>query len=1088
MSLTSLFVRRPTLVFVLLALIAVAGSIAWSTLVRQYQPNVSQPTVSVSVSYNGASPTVMRDSIVRPIEDQIAGQPDLQTLNSTIQGGQATVSAIFAITSNVNTDLVNVQKAIQSAGRSLPTDLTAPNVAVRDPSESVVVTLSLTSSQLTASELSLITTGRIVPAFQQITGVSNVTPGGSVTPAYEVTVDPRRLEANRLTLTDVVSTIQAANVRAPGGIVYSPNRETNVDIRGDIQTPDSILGLPIAVPATGGNASSSTASTTVGPINGNAGAINPWSSASAVLRVGDVASVSSGFEPRRQYGSVNGINGLFLQIQKTSTASEVDASNNVIAALPRIQTQFPQIKFAVINVQSKYTEQQLDSVMRTLLEGVVLTGIVMLFFLHSWRNAIVVLIAIPASLGVALFFMKMLGLTLDTISLLGMTLVVGILVDDSTVVLENIERHNEMGEPPMRAAITGRTEIGVAAIVITLVDVVVFLPISFIQSQIGRQLSEFAIVVVIATLTSLFVCFTITPSLAGNWALRSTWKPWGIIKLFTRGFDNLRDWYAHRVLPWALGHKVIIIAVCVLSFIGAVALVPLGFIGEEFVPPQDRGELFIQLNYPVGTPLATTTKTVLAVESAIRTSPDIDADTAVAGAYAAPFGGFVVQGNSGQIHVWLKTDRANSTAFWVDRFRQIAKRTAPELNPVVVPATGGAGNAQPLDELVTDIQGGDPTKYASQVERVLNGTPGARNVISSSQALSPQMDIEFDRARAQALNVNIGTAATAARAAFGGAIATQFETTDGLEQVQIIYPRQLQGTLAELAQVPIRTNTGAIVHLGDFSHFVSDPVSPLITRVDRNTVIHLSANITADTSLSNVQSAFLQRVKDLHLPPNIVVRPRPLGQQDFMQQTLVGLGTSLILSIMLVFLLMVALYNSYRSPFIIMFSVPVAAVGALGALWLTHNTLNLYSLIGTILLVGIVTKNGILLVDYANTLRERGETKLSAIKASAYTRFRPIIMTSISVIAGNVPLALALEPGSSQRASLGIVVIGGITSSLILTLMLVPIMYVLLSPAHFAPSHGGGRAPEEGGASGGNGHAGNGHSTSQPGAVQPAHA
>jgi HAE1 family hydrophobic/amphiphilic exporter-1 len=285
-----------------------------------------------------------------------------------------------------------------------------------------------------------------------------------------------------------------------------------------------------------------------------------------------------------------------------------------------------------------------------------------------------------------------------------------------------------------------------------------------------------------------------------------------------------------------------------------------------------------------------------------------------------------------------------------------------------------------------------------------------------------------------------------------------------------------------MASVPIRSNTGQLVHLGDFSHFQSDPVSPLITRVDRNTVIHLSANITADASLSNVQNEFLKRVAALNLPKNIVVRPRPLGQQDFMAQTLVGLGTSLILSIMLVFLLMVALYNSYRAPFIIMFSVPVAAVGALGALYLTHSTLNLFSLIGTILLVGIVTKNGILLVDYANTLRDRGESKLKAIQESAFTRFRPIIMTSISVIAGNIPLALALEPGSSTRASLGIVVIGGITSSLILTLVLVPVMYALLAPDHFVPSHGGAESPS---GHGGNG-AGNG--SAKPGAAQPAHA
>jgi HAE1 family hydrophobic/amphiphilic exporter-1 len=395
MWLTRLFVKRPTLVFVLLALILVAGSLAWSTLVRQQFPNVSQPTISVSVTYNGASPTVMRDSIVKPIEDQIAGQPDLQTLSSTIQGGSATIAATFTLTSDVNTDLVNVQKAIQSASKNLPTTLTAPTVTVRDPSESVVVVLSLSSSSLTASQLSLITTGRIIPAIEQVAGVSNVNAGGSVTPAFVVSVNPRKLEANNLTLTDVLTTVGANNVRAPGGIVYEPNRETNIDIRGDVVTPESILGLPISAPAT-------SSLNTVGPINGTVGAVDPWTSASSVLRVSDIASVTEGFEPRRQFASVNGVNGLFLQVQKTSDASEVDASNNVVAALPRLRLQFPEISFNVVNVQSKYTAQQLDGVMRTLVEGVVLTGLVMLFFLGSWRNAIVVLIAIPASLGVAL--------------------------------------------------------------------------------------------------------------------------------------------------------------------------------------------------------------------------------------------------------------------------------------------------------------------------------------------------------------------------------------------------------------------------------------------------------------------------------------------------------------------------------------------------------------------------------------------------------------------------------------------------------------------------------------------------------------
>jgi HAE1 family hydrophobic/amphiphilic exporter-1 len=648
----------------------------------------------------------------------------------------------------------------------------------------------------------------------------------------------------------------------------------------------------------------------------------------------------------------------------------------------------------------------------------------------------------------------MLGLTLDTISLLGMTLVIGILVDDSTVVLENIERHFEMGQEPVAAAITGRTEIGVAAIVITLVDVVVFLPIAFIQSQVGRNLAEFGVVVVISTLTSLFVCFTITPSLAANWALRGHWQPWGIIRAFERGFSNLRSFYAHKVLPWGLRHRIPFVILCLVSFVGAFALIPTGIVGEEFIPPQDRGEIFIQVQYPVGTPLNFVCGKMIGLEKALRNdNGDIDADIAVCGAYAAPFGGLVSQGNTGQVHVWLKGDRAKSTDYWVSEFRRIALKQIPDGSPVVVPATGTqGGNAQPIDELVSDIGGGDPTKYAQTAYQVMLHTPGARSVLSSDSAMQPQVELLFDRAKAQALNVSIGTAANAARAAFGGSIATQFETADGLEQVQVIYPIEDQTSLSEFNAIPVRSTTNQIVHLGDFATFKWEPAPPVIIRVDRNSVVHISANVSAGASLSNLRE--IQRVaKQQKWPPTIVVHPAPLGQQDLMGQTLLGLGTSLILSVVLVFLLMVALYNSYRSPFIILFSVPVAAVGALGALALTRETLNLFSLIGTILLVGLVTKNGILLVDYANTLRERGESKLQAIQESAFTRFRPIIMTSVSVIAGNFPLALALEPGSSVRSSLGVVVIGGITSSLILTLVLVPIMYMWLAPEQFVSSH-----------------------------------
>jgi HAE1 family hydrophobic/amphiphilic exporter-1 len=1054
-SLTRLFVKRPTLVFVLVALMVFAGVLSTLTIVKQLFPNVDQPTVSINVSYNGASVTEMRDNIVAPIEQNLAGTQDLQTFNSTIQQGQATISATFTLTSNQATDLALTQKALQAAERELPTNLTPPTIGVRDPSESTIVTLGLFSKKLSAGQLSLYADNVIVPRIEQTDGVSYASVGGDVTPAYEIEVDPYRLLTDGLTLDDVISTITADNQRVPGGIAYEPNRETTIDVRGDITDIATVSRLPILTTGTTTSSSTGAAGSIANGVDagsgttGLPGTVDPWTASDSVRRISDVAKTTAGFEPRRQYAQINGKPGLFLQIQKSSEASEVDASNNVLKGLPALRAQFPDVDFQIVNVQSTFTEQQIELVTRTLLEAILLTGIAMVFFLRSWRNAIVVCVSIPTSLAIAISFMRVFNFTLDTISLLGMSLVIGILVDDSTVVLENIERHfTELGATPEQAAIEGREEIGAAAIVITMVDVVVFLPIAFIGGQVGRQLVEFALVVVISTLTSLFVSFTVTPTLAGLWALRSQWRPPFFIDWFTRAFDKLRDWYRFTALEWGLRFGWLVAAFCLVSFVGAMLLVPLGIVGEEFVPSTDRGQIYVQSTYPIGTPVTQVRDGLYALEKKIDKTSDLSAEATTAGGYSASFGGYVIQGNVGQITIYLKDARALSTNDWVKKFRQLADETIPQATNVVVPSTGTTGgNKQPIDFLVSDLSGGDPTPWAQKALAILQKTPGATSVNSTGTSLAPEVSIEFDRTKMQALDVSLGTAAEVAGAAFGGDVATQFETPQGLEQVQVIYPLDQQHELDSIKAIPVRASNGSIVHLGDFATFTSTPTSPLVTRTDRSTVIHLDANFSASSSLSNVQSAFSREVKrQLHLPPTVTIKPAPLGQQDFMNQTLQGLGQGLVLSVILVFLLMVALYNSYRDPFIILFSVPVAAVGALGALVITHKTLNLFSLIGTILLVGIATKNGILIVDYANTLRTRGMAKMDAIRESCFTRFRPIVMTSVSVMIGNLPLALALEPGSGARSSLGIVIIGGVFSSLVLTLLLVPNVYAWIAP------------------------------------------
>ncbi len=1067
MNLTRLFLQRPTLVFVLVCVMLFAGILSLVTITKELFPDVSQPTITVQASYNGASVTEMRDDIVAPIEENLAGTTDLQTINSVVQQGQAQISATFTISSNEATDLALTEKAVQASETELPTNMQAPTVNIRDPAQENVVTLAMYSKKLSPGQMALYATNVIVPQIQQIPGISYANVGGAPTAAYEVEVNPAKLAARGLTLNDVINTVTSENSRVPGGYAYQPGRQTIIDVRGDVQTLDQISGLPIVT--TGANATPSTEtagaveSYTAG-LSSLPGTIDPWTASDQLTRVGDVASVIQGNEPQLQYARINGERGFFLSIQKTDQASEIDASNGFMHQLPTLEKEFPEIHFSIVNIASRFTQQQISAVTHTLLEAICLTALAMIFFLRSWRSAIVVCIAIPTSLAIALTVMKMTGMTLDTISMLGMTLVIGILVDDSTVVLENIERHHrELNQNPEDAAYEGRMEIGAAAVVITLVDVVVFLPIAFIQGQVGKFLVEFAIVIVISTLTSLFVSFTITPTLAGLWALKSHWKPWRPVEAFGRGFDNIRGWYAHRALPWALEHRGIVVGGCFLSFVASIALVPLGVVGETFIPPVDNGQIYIQLNYPEGTPISSVRAQTYKLEDKIdkASTTDIQHETTVAGAYSASFGGFVIQPDVAQIHIFLNDDRKHSTRYWTQQFTTMTHKLLPHVTASVVMSTGTmGGNAQPIDFLVSDLTGGDPTQYAQKVLNLLRTVPGATSVNSSSEELAPEVSVVFNRQKAQALDVDLGQAAEAAGAAFGGNVATQFETTSGLEQVQVIYPISDQTSLENLAAIPIRSNDGNIVHLGDFSTFTLTPTPPFITRTNRNTVVHVDANYLPSSSLSNVENAFEKKLSTLHLPPNIVVYPAPLGQQDFMHQVLTGMGLSMILSVILVFLLMIALYNSYTSPLIIIFSVPVAAVGAIGALVITHETLNLYSLIGTILLVGIATKNGILLVDYANTLRARGRDKLAAIKESAFTRFRPIVMTSVSIVAAMFPLAIALEPGSATRASLGIVVMGGVTSSLVLTLLLIPVVYMWFSPATITASN----APPESGA------------------------
>ncbi|MBV8727120.1 MAG: efflux RND transporter permease subunit, partial [Candidatus Eremiobacteraeota bacterium] len=568
----------------------------------------------------------------------------------------------------------------------------------------------------------------------------------------------------------------------------------------------------------------------------------------------------------------------------------------------------------------------------------------------------------------------------------------------------------------------------------------------FLPGTVGRFLKEFGIVVAVATLASLAISFTVTPTFAGRWALFSHWRPWKPVEVFTAWFARLREWYVTRALPWGLRNPKAVIAISAISLVIALSLVPLGLVGFEFIPAVDRGEVTVQVRYPVGTSIGTTQRGILALEHEIVQMAQVKAETALAGSYQAEFGGFVAQGFVGQVHVYVNVDKQHSSEGWISDILPRARKLLPNTQILAIPATSTTGGTQQPINYVVNAPAGTLDSYAPKIYNALVQTPGAQNPSFSALEPMPNVDVTFDRDRARALGMPIGTAASAVQTAFGGTIATQYTTPYGAQDVQVVYPLQDRYSLRLLEQIPLRSSGGSIVHAGDVARFHSRPADPLITRINRKDIAFVSANVTPGYIQSKVDADFKRRLAALNLPEGVGLSPVPNGSQANLNDTVRGIAASLVLSIVLVFLLMTSLYNSFRLPFIIMFSIPVATFGALGSLAITHLTLNLFSMIGTLLLVGLVTKNGILLVDYANHLRDMGHGRLQAITESAATRFRPIIMTTFAMVAGMAPIALAIEPGSEVRQALGVVVIGGLLSSLALTLVLVPVVYLLLSP------------------------------------------
>lgn len=1013
MWLTSLSIRRPLLVIMAVLAIMLGGVLAYTTLAVDLLPNVKFPYVAVVVNYPGAGPREVEARVTKPIENSVAGSPGIKRLISTSGDGYSMLLMEYKDGMDPDAAAQDIDRRVSQVRASLPEDALAPSILKFNPSDQPIIVAGVYSVR-GSDELFQLVDDMVRPRLEAVDGVASVQLLGGREREIVVAVDRARLDARGLSLAQVTSALAAANLSVPSGYIQEGSREFNVRVYGLYQEVDRLADLVVAAPP-GGSA----------------------------IRLRDVASVSDSHKKQRYMSRVNGREGVALLINKQQTANTVAVSEGVQRAFGDLSATLPVgVEFATVVDSALFVHNSLASVENNLRDAVLIVAFVLLLFLHTWRSTLIVLISIPTSLIATVAVMWFLGFTINMMSMMGLSLTIGILVDDSIVILENIYRHMKLGQTPWTAAIEGRREIGAAAVAITLVDVVVYTPLAFLTGLVGQFFKEFAGAIAVATLFSLLVSFTLTPMLASRWLTATDEERSPLAPLWRRwedGYQALTRLY-RRTLEQALRLRWLVLASGLAAFLGGIALVAFGVVGNEFMTQADQGEFVLAVDLPAGTALSTTNDAVQELETKLARVPEMESFLSTVGTGGQHGRG---QARSARIYIRLKpvSQRARTVFEVSEEVRTLASDIPGVKARVNLPSVAGYSN-QPILISVRGPEVETLTKLGEQVEEIVRRTPGTGDVTNSAVAGAPEMRLEIDHAKISDLGLTTAQVASAVRTAFEGTVATELrrENEDKVD-IRVKYGGEGDSEMAAMLDIPIATPKGTTVKLGQVAALLPVEGPAEIERQNRMRQVEIGANLTG-RPLGEVVSEIRAATDKLALPAGYSLFFA--GDAELQEDAFSSIGKAMLIGIVLMYMLMVALYNSLVYPLVIMGAVPVAAVGAIGALALTGNTLNMFSLTGMIMLVGLVGKNAILLVDYTNTLRERGYSRWEAILEAGPTRLRPIVMTTAAMVFAMVPLALRIGEGAETRSPMAVVVIGGLLASTLLTLVVVPAGYTVM--------------------------------------------
>jgi HAE1 family hydrophobic/amphiphilic exporter-1 len=1028
MFLSDVSIKRPVFATMMMVALVVLGIVSYRRLAIDEYPDVTYPTISVQTSYPGASPEVMMRQVSKPMEEALNTVQGIKEINSSSYEGGSQVRLSFNLGVDIGVAQQDVQAKVARIRRSLPPNIEDPIIQHFDPNDSPIMSLALQSSERPLREITDLADQVVTPRLEAIPGVGGINIVGGNRRQIQVQLDPSAMHAYNVSPVQVMQALQRENQEVPAGRVQNSNIEQLVRITGRIVDPKAFADIAVVVR------------------NG------------VPIKLGDVGTVIDGSEERRTAAEIDGRAAVTVDVLKIAESNTVAVADSVRAAVKDLERVLPpDIKVTVRRDDSERIRESLADVQISIVLGALLTIAIIYLFLNSWRSTVITGLTLPVSIISAFFVMWLFGFTINTMTLLALSLAIGLLIDDAIVVRENIVRHVEMGKDHYRAAKEGTDEIGLAVAATSLAVVAVFFPVAFMGGMIGKIFFQFGVTVAFAVLVSLFVSFTLDPMLSSVWpdpegehavddpnARARTNPVRRVVIAFNNWFEGVADHYP-KWLGWALAHRLVISTVAIVSVVTAFLIVPkLGF---TWMPEADQGEMNVSFRTAPGSTLGYTLAKGREIVAFLKKQPEVDYT------YLSIGGGFRGTPNNGSIFVKLlpRSKRKRSVFDLQSDLRQQLRRipgTTPSIRASQSSIFGGHGSP-----IQINVQGPEVSRLKLAAARVLDavrGVPGVAEPNSSDEGDIPELDVQVDRQEAWRAGLGISTIGNTLAPLFSGQRATRWEDRQGFEHdVIVVYPDSMRTSASDVAQIVVpssavdpRSGQSPMIPLSQVAEVEAGVGPQQINRRNLEQQVSISAGVLPGYATGDVANDVRDAIDRVGLPPgyHFVFG----GDVQNLEETKGYVLEAMLLAVVFIYLILASLFGSFVQPLAIMLALPLSFIGVTLALLLTRDNINVMTMIGIIMLMGLVTKNGILLVDFTNQQREGGAARTEALLTAGRIRLRPIIMTTVAMIFGMLPLALALGAGAEQRAPMARAVIGGLITSTLLTLFVVPVVYTML--------------------------------------------